>query len=187
MLKKDRERWDSRYLEERGPAPSPDPWLVEHADLLESGRCADLACGRGGNALFVAEQGYTVHAIDISITALSELQSEANLRNLDVQCVAMDLDYCFLPASFYELVLVFYFFDPRLMEAIRGCLKPCGLIMYATYNHRHTSVSPGFNEAYLVPPTGLASYFPDFEILVNEPYAGERHNVARIIGRKQTH
>lgn len=185
-MKKDRERWDSRYLEERGAAPSPDPWLVEHADLLESGRCLDLACGRGGNALFVAEKGYTVHAIDISLTALSELQAEANVRNLDVQCVAMDLDYCSLPASFYELVLVFYFFDPRLMGAIRGCLKSGGLIMYATYNHRHTSVRPGFNVAYLVPPTGLANYFPNFEILVNEPDAGERKNVARIIARKQS-
>jgi hypothetical protein len=96
----------------------------------------------------------------------------------------MDLDYCSLPAGFYDLVLVFYFFDPRLIGTIGGCVKPRGLIMYATYNHKHTSVKPGFNPAYLVPPGGLAPYFPDFEILLNEPYAGESNNITRIIAKR---
>jgi len=184
-LKRDREKWDQRYSEEQGPPFSPDPWLVEHANLLESGRCLDLACGRGGNSLFVAERGYSVHAIDISLAALLELQNEANRRNLDVQSIVMDLDYCSLPVESYDLVLVFYFFDPRLMDAIRACLKPRGLIIYATYNHRHTSVRPGFNPAYLVPPSGLVPYFPDFEILLSEPYAGESGNITRMLGRKR--
>ncbi|MBI4965542.1 MAG: class I SAM-dependent methyltransferase [Desulfomonile tiedjei] len=184
-MQQDRERWDKRHLEERSTAPTPDPWLVEHAGMLESGQCLDLACGRGGNALFVAERRYTVHAVDISLTALSDLQTEANRRNLDVQCIVMDLDYCSLPAGPYDLVLVFYFFEPRLMGAIKDCLKPGGLIIYATYNHRHTSVKPGFNVAYLVPPTGLVPYFPHFEILLNEPYAGENGNITRMIGRKE--
>ena len=184
-MKKDREKWDQRYLEERGTSPSPDPWLVEHADLLRSGRCLDVACGRGGNSLFVAEQGYSVHAVDISLAALLELQNEANRRNLDLQCIVMDLDYCSLPVKSYDLVLAFYFFDLRLMDAIRDCLKPRGLIVYATFNHRHTSVKPGFNPAYLVPPSGLIPYFPDFEILLNEPYAGERGNITRMLGRKK--
>jgi tellurite methyltransferase len=183
-LKKDRERWDQRYLEERGSPFSPDPWLEEHANLLESGRCLDLACGRGGNSMFVADRGYAVHAVDISLAALLELQNEANRRQLDVQCIVMDLDYCSLPVRFYNLVLVFYFFDPRLMNAIEACLKPRGLIVYATYNHKHTSVKPGFNPDYLVPPSGLTPYFPDFQILLNEPYAGESGNLNRMIGRK---
>ncbi len=183
-LKKDREKWDQRYLEDKGAPFSPDPWLVEHANLLESGRCLDLACGRGANSLFVAERGYAVHAVDISLTALLELQKEANRWKLDVQCIVMDLDYCSLPVRFYDLVLVFYFFNPKLMKAISACLKPGGLTLYSTYNHGHTSVKPGFNPAYLVPPPGLAPYFTQFEILVNEPEAGKDGNITRIIGRK---
>jgi len=183
-VKKDRERWDRRYLEERGTVASPDPWLVDHADLLKSGLCLDLACGRGGNALFVAEREYTVHAVDISFMALQELQKEANRRRLGVQCAVLDLDDCVLPVSLYDLVLVFYFFDPRLMRAIRDCLKPRGLIIYATYNHRHISVKPGFNPVYLVPPKGLARCFPDFEILADEPYASDSANITRIIAKR---
>jgi tellurite methyltransferase len=184
-LKKDRERWDQRYLEGQGSPFSPDPWLVEQTGRLESGRCLDLACGRGGNSLFVAERGYAVHAVDISLAALLELQGEANRRQLDVQCIVTDLDYCPLPVKYYDLVMVFYFFDPRLMDAIRACLKPRGLIIYSTYNHRHTTVKPGFNPAYLVPRSGLVPYFPDFEILLSEPYAGESGNIAHMIGRKR--
>ena len=72
------------------------------------------------------------------------------------------------------------------MSSIRDALKDGGLILYATFNERHTSVRPEFNPAYLIPPDGLSAHFFDFDILVNETAAGENEDVSRLIGRKRS-
>jgi SAM-dependent methyltransferase len=184
-LKNDREKWDLRYSKESRAFPAPDEFLVAHEEILRSGRALDVACGRGGNALFLAERGYSVDAVDISFQALYQLQAEAIRRGLDIRCVAADLDWYPLPRDFYDLVIVFYFFSKPLMRSIRNALKEGGLIFYATFNERHTSVRPEFNPAYLIPPDGLYPYFHDFDILVHETAAGENENVSRLVARKR--
>jgi tellurite methyltransferase len=183
-MREDRERWDQRYGQEGIETPDPDPLLVTNRSLLESGTALDLACGRGGNALFLAEHGYRVYAMDISSTALVSLRREAVRRGLPVQCIVADLEDYPLPAKEYDLVTVFYFFDAALMTAIAAALRPAGLLFYATFNHRHTSLKPGFNPAYLVPRGGLKPIFPGLEILLDEPETGDHGNIAQLIARK---
>ncbi len=182
----DREKWNRRYADEAGDIPAPDPFLVQHRDLLKSGRALDLACGRGGNAIFLARSGYFVDAVDISDIALTKLQVYAKQRGLDIKCIVADLDYFTLPRESYDLVIVFYFFSEPLLTSIKNTLRQGGLLFYATYNERHTSVQPGFNPDYLVEPQALTRYFVDFEILVNEPVAGPEGNISRLIARKIT-
>ena len=145
-MKSDQERWDRRYEREPSSVPAPDDFLVDHAHLLTAGRGLDVACGRGGNALFLAEQGYRVDAVDVSFNAVATLKVEAVKRSLDVRCFVADLDYYPLPTAYYDLVIVFYFFDPKLVPAIISSLRPGGLVVYATYNYRHTSVKPEFKD-----------------------------------------
>jgi len=184
-LKRDREKWESRYSARDRNAVGPDPFLAAHSDLLTGGRALDLASGLGGNALFAAQRGYRVHAVDISVNALSILQQEARRRKLDLCCIAADVDHFALPTGLYDLVMVFHFFSVPLMKSIQECLKDGGLLFYATFNHRHTSVKPGFNPKYLVPPGGLARFFLELEILVDEPDAGRGANLSRLIARKR--
>ena len=180
----DREKWNQRYAHESGDIPAPDPFLVQHSELLKSGRALDVACGRGGNAIFLAESGYAVDAMDISDIALSRLQAYAEKRGLNIRCVVADLDYLALPKQLYDLMVVFYFFSEPLLPSLKDALKQDGLLFYATYNKRHTSVQPGFNPDYLIEPEALTRYFRDFEVLVNEPETGAERNVSRLVGRK---
>lgn len=184
-MKKDREKWDLRYSKESVAFPAPDEFLVDHEDILRSGRALDIASGRGGNSIFLAERGYGIDAVDISFQALFPLQAEAVRRGLDIRCVVADLDCYPLPRDLYDLVIVFYFFSKSLMKSIRDALRDEGLIFYATFNERHTSVRPDFNPAYLIRPDGLSPYFSDFDILVTETAAGENEDVSRLICRKQ--
>lgn len=183
-MRQDRERWGRKYDSEPAGVSAPDDFLVAHAHLFVGGRGLDLACGRSGNALFLAEHGYRVDAVDISFKALSQVRAEAARRGLPVRGLVADLDDFALPSASYDLVTVFYFFDAALMPAIAACLKPQGLLLYATFNQNHCSLRPEFNPAYLVPAQGLASFFPDLEILLDEPVAGEQGNICRLIARK---
>ncbi|MBM4327930.1 MAG: class I SAM-dependent methyltransferase [Deltaproteobacteria bacterium] len=183
-MRKDRDRWESRHNRESPDFDDPDPLLTENRKLLTSGIAVDLASGFGADSLFVAEAGYKVHSLDISFRALSALHGEARQRGLDVSCVVADLDEYALSKAYYDLILVFYFYAKPLMGPIQDCLKRGGLLFYATYNFRHTSVKPEFNPAYLLPPGGLSPFFPKLEIILDEPEAGPDRNVSRFIGRK---
>ncbi len=183
-MQEDREKWNRRYSGKTIDLPEPDPFLIAHQEYLGSGRALDLACGTGGNAIFLANHGYRVDAVDISWHALSQLQAIVRSRGLHVRCILTDLDYFPLPAARYDLVVVFYFYDPRLMLRIEEALKPGALIFYCTFNTRHTSINPEFNPAYLVHPDALASHFPDFHVLLHETSAGEKGNISRLIARK---
>ena len=183
-MKNDRERWDSRYRLEAGGHEEPDPFLVAHAELYSGGLALDLACGTGRNALFLARSGFTVEAIDISVAALKRLQSEARRRGVDVRCVAADLDIFPIPVDRYDLVVVVNFHSPRLIPTIKAATKCRGLIVYSTFNQRHSSLKPGFNPAYLVDSRELVRLFADCRVLVSEPDAGEAGNISRLIAQR---
>jgi SAM-dependent methyltransferase len=184
-LKSDQEKWNRRYEREHH-IDAPDEFLVSRASMLGTGFALDLACGLGGNSLFLAERGYSVHAVDISYEALSKLHREAVLRNLSIQPIVADLDYFSLPPEHYDLIIVFYFFSRDLMPRIVSALKNDGLLFYATYNIRHISVRPEFNKDYLIQPDELVQYFSGFDILVYEPDAGENRNISRVLARKES-
>ena len=183
-MKSDREKWDLRYSQEAGRIPEPDEFLVSHSSFLTSGIALDLACGLGGNSIFLANRGYSVHAVDISSKAILGLHEKARIGGLSIYPLVADVDCFQLPKSFYDLIIVFYFFAKDLMPDIVSALKRNGLLFYATYNERHTSVNPTFNPDYLMPADGLVQYFSAFDILVSETAAGENRNVSRILARK---
>jgi hypothetical protein len=86
--------------------------------------------------------------------------------------------------ALYDLVVVFYFFSEPLIGPIRDSVKPGGLLIYATFNQRHTSIRPEFNPVYLVKPDALARYFPDYDVLIHETDAGDALNISRLVARK---
>ncbi len=184
ILKSDREKWDLRYSREARGIPEPDEFLVSNSSFLTSGIALDLACGLGGNSVFLANRGYSVHALDVSSEAIFGLHEKARIEGLSIYPLVADVDCFQLPKSFYDLIIVFYFFAKDLMPDIMAAVKKGGLLFYATYNQRHRSVNPTFNPDYLVSADGFVQYFSAFDILVSETAAGENQNVSRILARK---
>src|SRR6266571_3073648 len=63
----ERERWNARYAGRAGlVAAEPNPFLQEHLALLPRSHALELAMGEGHNAIFLAQQGFSVTGIDIS-------------------------------------------------------------------------------------------------------------------------
>ncbi|MGC9332559.1 MAG: SAM-dependent methyltransferase [Anaerolineae bacterium] len=153
MSKSDRERWNRKYSAGEGPAHfRPKAFLLGHADLLMGERALDVACGFGGNALYLASRGYRVDAVDVSEVGLAQAQREARQRGLQhkIQFIQADMDRWWVPMARYDLVLVFFYLNRGLMPRLAKALRPGGLLFQANRNERFLQARPGFDAGYLL-------------------------------------
>ena len=106
--------WDHRYEGEQLWSGNPNGTLVNEVSGLVPGRALDVGAGEGGDALWLAEQGWRVTASDISQRALARVAAEAARRGLQVECHHADanaLDVFELGA--FDLVSAQYAAIPR--------------------------------------------------------------------------
>ena len=78
--------WDHRYSGEQMWSGNPNGTLVAEASGLPPGRALDVGAGEGGDAIWLAEQGWAVTASDISQRALNRVAGEAARRDLRITC-----------------------------------------------------------------------------------------------------
>jgi SAM-dependent methyltransferase len=63
--------WDERYRSKAQIwSGKPNPQLVREAGGLRPGHALDLGCGEGADAIWLAQHGWTVTAVDVSAVAL---------------------------------------------------------------------------------------------------------------------
>ena len=127
--------WDHRYSGERMWSGNPNGSLVHEVSPLKPGRALDVGAGEGGDALWLAEQGWQVTASDISERALDRIRAEAEHRALPVHCLHADANGAapFPPAAF-NLVTAHYASIPRTPDnrAVRnllGAVAPGGILL----------------------------------------------------------
>jgi SAM-dependent methyltransferase len=97
--------WNRRYAErELVWSAGPNRFLVSEAAGLEPGRALDLACGEGRNAIWLAERGWQVTAVDFSDVAVEK----GRARNAEVDFRVADLLESDPGEERYDLVIVFY-------------------------------------------------------------------------------
>ena len=75
-----------------GPARSELVRLVE-TGVLEPGRAVDLGCGEGDNAIFLAQHGFDVTALDAAPAAIAKARSKAREADVEVDFVVDDLTH----------------------------------------------------------------------------------------------
>jgi SAM-dependent methyltransferase len=121
-----REDWDRRYSEPNLLwSAAPNRFLVEEATDLPPGRTLDLACGEGRNALWLAELGWRVTAVDYSSVAIAKARDRAALAGVEIDFVCADLLEYEPELEAYDLVLVLYLQLPA--EQRRLVLHRAGL------------------------------------------------------------
>jgi len=129
-----RQKWNARYRALVGDAVLPCRVLADHVGLLpQSGTALDLACGRGGNAMLLAQQGLSTSAWDISQVAIDELQKTAHSAGLAIDCCVTDVS-CMPPArASFDVIVVSYFLQRELSKTLQQALRPGGLMYYQTF------------------------------------------------------
>ncbi|HQZ00258.1 MAG TPA: class I SAM-dependent methyltransferase [Propionicimonas sp.] len=156
--------WEERY------AGKPQVWsgrvnrvLAELFADLPPGRALDLGCGEGGDAIWLAEHGWTVTAVDISTTAIERGRRAATGLADPIDWVVADLGEWTTNKRF-DLVVSSFLQSPielpraSILRAAAALVAPAGRLLvvahaapppWASQLHDH-------HEAFLTPAAQVA-------------------------------
>jgi len=116
--------------------------LIENRHLLpKKGKALDLACGRAGNAIFLARRGFYVEAVDISPVVLSSVEQYVAQQKLPITCICQDIEKEGLVKEKYDVIVVSYFLNRALFPEIIKALRPNGLLFYETWSQQRVDDS----------------------------------------------
>jgi SAM-dependent methyltransferase len=138
--------WDARYRERDRAMWSgrPNGRLLAEVAAVTPGAALDVGCGEGADAIWLAQHGWTVTAIDVSEVAICRAREASDRASASVDWICGDvLQTPFLAGSF-ELVSMQYPALPkaageatvrRLLDTVRrgGLL----LAVYHDLDHEH--------------------------------------------------
>ncbi len=185
-----KEKWNNRYRGASGE-PVASRVLQENLHLLPAtGRALDLACGRGGNAVLLAQQGLEVDAWDIADVAIAVLQGIANRRQLRIQAEVRDVEARPPAPNAFDVIVVSYFLDRGLVPALIQALRPGGLLYYQTFARQCVFDRGPANAEFRLADQELLQLFSGLQVLVyrEEGCVGDvqkgLRDEAMYIGRK---
>lgn len=168
MSTEDQIRWDKQHLTTHG-GEQPAPFLreiIESADWPALGGDAlDIACGKGRNAIYLAQRGFAVTALDVSTVALAEGQRRAQEQKLTVDWRQCDLEARALDLGQFDLVVNFNYLQRSLFPALRQAVKPGGHVIFETYLVDQAEFGQPKNPNYLLRHNELLESFQGFRVL----------------------
>lgn len=141
--------WDQRYASrDRLWSPAPNDVLVAAVAGLRPGRALDLGCGEGADALWLAERGWKVTAVDFSSVALERARAAARSRGLELCWVRADLrSYMPSNAPFDLVTLLFIHLPPAerpaLLARTAALVAPGGTLIVAGHDRSNPPEAHG--------------------------------------------
>ena len=156
MDKQAQNKWNNIYAGVDIGQASSSKVVEENNHLLPlQGRALDLACGTGGDAVYLAKHGLTVDAWDISDAVIEKLSLYALDNSLPVNAEVRDINVQPPGKNIYDVIAVAHFLERDLMPILIQSLKPGGLIFYQTFSR-------------IVTPSYSGPKNPDFRLDENE-------------------
>ena len=168
MSTDDQTRWYAQHLTSHG-SEQPAPFLRE---IVESsvwpalgGKALDIACGKGRNAIYLAQHGFAVTALEISAVALAEGRRRAEELELTIDWQQRDLEASALDLGEYDLIVNFNYLQRSLFPALRQAVKPGGHVIFETYLIDQAELGQPKNPDYLLRHNELLDSFQGFRVL----------------------
>jgi SAM-dependent methyltransferase len=136
--------WDERFENGEYPRnPDPSPVLRGYLDDIPNGRALDVATGTGRNAVFLANQGYTVDAVDQSRRGLEITGKNAADRGVAdrIRPIQADIPSFEFPADRYDLITISFYRAVDRFPDIKEALADGGYL-FVEHHLRSTESTP---------------------------------------------
>lgn len=141
--------WDQRYSEpEFAYGQQPNDFLVACLSAIpNNGKVLCLAEGQGRNAVYLAQQGHQVSAVDQSAIGLQRAEQLAAEKGVTIQIVVADLaDFELGQNQWDAIVSIAAHLPPvirkKVHQQISTALKPNGVLILEAYTPAHLAL-PG--------------------------------------------
>jgi len=141
--------WNAHYSDPSNIDFTPNPLLVEVAELVPAGRALDLACGYGRNALHLASLGWQVTAVDSSSVGIEILRERGRGANVDARLANLEAGEFSIATGAFDLICDFFYLQRDLFPQIREGVRPGGVFVGAIHLADDT---PGRNPAFVLQP-----------------------------------
>lgn len=166
----DRQRmWDERYAASaRVWSAGPNTEVERIIGNWPPGRALDLGAGEGRHAIWLAQKGWRVTAVDFSSVGLAKGEAEATRRGVAVDWVVADAR-SWHPGEHaaYDLVLVAYLhLSEDVLSRTTGWLAPGGALVVVGHALRNLEDGVGgpSDPALLHTREGLRTAAPGLEV-----------------------
>lgn len=182
--------WDERYRRGEHGMIQPSPLLRKAIEQLQPGRALDIACGVGRHAVYLAQHGWQVTAIDSSRVGVELLQHRAREAGLSIKARLADFEKSEfqIEPNAYDLICDLYYLQRDLFSGIRAGVKPGGALVAAIHLNDGNMHAKPHDPAFLLERGELRSLFSDWEITYYHEgpsdEGGHHHETAYLIAHK---
>lgn len=185
--------WNERFkTEDFIFGVEPNEYLKEKASefLKANQNILCVADGEGRNSVYLAKQGLSVDAFDVSDVAVEKARGLAQKAKVQVNFSIEDCDTWSWTPNQYDAVLAIFvqFADPqmrqRLFENLQETLKPGGILVLLGYTQKQLEYKTGgpVSIEYLYTEDMLKMAFSEMKILELQSYEKELSEGARHRG-----
>ena len=189
-MKNAKEYWNDQYFKNPFPdGKEPNAFLKVMMPRLQTGKVLDVAMGSGANAVFLAQQGYTVTGFDISEEAVRVAQSFAEESGVEIDVKSVEIDFFLMGLLEYDSIVMTHFkpalarFYPEMIRA----LKQGGTLLIESLSidamTRALSEAEAFKDIYFS-SNELLRHLRDLQILFYQENEVNGVHVIQCLARK---
>jgi len=141
--------WDQRYsTPEYAYGTKANDFLIENVTTIPKGKVLSLAEGEGRNAVFLAQQGYTVTAVDGSWAGIEKAKNLAKINQVDIEFIHADLNDYELGENKWDAIISIFFplasaQRSKLYQKVSRGLKTNGVFLLEAYTPKQVSLGTG--------------------------------------------
>lgn len=167
--------WDESYGGDDFTNDSqPNPFIKEQATLIPpNSEVIEIGAGQGRNAVYLAELGHTVTAIDSSAGRLGKLKSLAAERAVSIRSIHQDILTWENDQQWDAAIMTFMQMSEddrsKLYERIQQLLRPNGFLISLFFRPEHVTEGypggGGVDEEVVVTTEELEEHFTKGKIL----------------------
>ena len=186
-----RQFWDQRYsAAEYVYGKVANDFLRQMASMIPDGPVLCLAEGEGRNAVYLAQQGHQVTAVDQSVEGIAKALSLAEAQGVFIEAISIDLEeYMIKPESWSSIISIFAHLPQMLRRKIHSKvvqgLYPGGVFILEAYTPAQLSFGTGGpkNPEMCMTMSGLRDELRGLELLVAQEVEREVNEGSLHCGR----